>query len=153
MEERIELGRSHLSLHAFRLCSSKCVSIVDIYVKIYTRGTFTRVVCTRAIFVQSSAQIGDTRYYTENQTLDEQLGTMSGKCPQKSVKKKKKKKWISLVDYSPPFCAIIGSIATNRTRKIGVILTTLFPVFSRSPVITAHLIPAFHLWKNKSRSS
>lgn len=50
-------------------------------------------------------------------------------------------KWISLVDYSPLFCAIIGSIATNRTRKIGVILTTLFPVFPRSPVITAHLIP------------
>lgn len=50
-------------------------------------------------------------------------------------------KWISLVDYSPAFCAIIGSIATNRTRKIGVILTTLFPVFPRSPVITAHLIP------------
>lgn len=43
--------------------------------------------------------------------------------------------------YSPVFCAIIGSIASNTTRKIGVILTTFFPVFPRSPVITAHLTP------------
>lgn len=43
--------------------------------------------------------------------------------------------------YSPVFCAIIGSIASNTTRKIGVILTTFFPVFPRPPVITAHLTP------------
>lgn len=43
--------------------------------------------------------------------------------------------------YSPVFCAIIGSIASNTTRKIGVILTTFFPAFPRSPVITAHLTP------------
>lgn len=43
--------------------------------------------------------------------------------------------------YSPVFCAIIGSIASNTTRKIGVILTTFFPAFPRPPVITAHLTP------------
>lgn len=42
--------------------------------------------------------------------------------------------------YSPVFCAIIGSIASNTTRKIGVILTTFFPAFP-PPVITAHLTP------------
>lgn len=39
-----------------------------------------------------------------------------------------------LIIYSPLLCAIIGSIATKRTKKIGVILTAFLPAFSLSPV-------------------
>lgn len=133
--KRLDRTESFSSLHT-RPGSSKCVWIVDTLKytgKVYTRCLHARDFCSKFCTNRRHALL-----HGESNTGREQLGTMSGKCPQKSVRKKK---WISLVDYSPPFCAIIGSIATNRTRKIGVILTTLFPVFSRSPVITAHLIP------------